>query len=232
MIHPTLSLTGSHLRTYQKIFRHPLAHNLNWHDVRALLERLGEVTDEANGNLRVSRNGQTQVFQSPRTKEVSSADELMSLRHFLQRSETPPPESPAIPAPWLVVINHHEARIFRTVMHGAVPRQILPLRPEDHFRASAAAREFSRGREKPDPVNFFGPVARALKEAREILIMGSGKGGGSAMEQFVAWVSAHHPELARQIIGTVVVDQHRLTTAQLLAKAMEYYPKHFSRAES
>src|SRR5664279_4491031 len=87
----TASLTGSHLRTYKIIFQHPVSHNLGWHDVHALLRQLGQVEEEPNGNLKVTRNGQILVLHPPRTKDVAEADEVMALRHFLERSETIPP---------------------------------------------------------------------------------------------------------------------------------------------
>jgi hypothetical protein len=81
-------LPGSHLRTYKAIFQHPVSHNLGWHDVHALFRHLGQVQEEPNGNLKVTRNGQTLVLHPPRTKDVADTDELMALRHFLERSET------------------------------------------------------------------------------------------------------------------------------------------------
>ena len=79
----THALSGSHLRTYETIFQHPISHNLEWRAVRALLEHLGQVTEEANGKLKVTRNGQSFVLPPPRTKDVTEASEVMSLRHFL-----------------------------------------------------------------------------------------------------------------------------------------------------
>ena len=219
----SLTVTGPHLRTYEAIFRHPPAHNLTWRDVHALFRQLGEVTEEPNGNFKVTRHGQTLVLHPPRTKDVAEISELVELRHFLERSEKPAPETTGREAHWLVVIDHHEARIFRSEMHGAVPRQILPHAPEDHFRHAHNSKDFSRGREKPEPNSFFEPVAKELKAAAQILVFGSGKGTGSEMEQFIAWVKKHHPELAQRIIGSVVVDEHHLSDAQLLAKAREFY---------
>jgi hypothetical protein len=34
------SLTGSHLRTYERIFQHPISHNLEWRDVHALFREI------------------------------------------------------------------------------------------------------------------------------------------------------------------------------------------------
>lgn len=218
------SLSGSHLRTYETIFRHPLPHNLAWRDVRALLSHLGQVAEEPNGNLKVMRNGQTLVLHPPRTKQVADAAELVELRHFLERSDRPvSPAGGAGETHWLVVIDHHEARIFRSEMRGAVPQQILPHEPAAFFRHTHNSKDFSRGQEKPDPNSFFEPVAKVLQSPGPILVFGGGKGTGSEMEQFITWLKSQHPELARRIIGTVVVDEHHLTGPQLLAQAREFY---------
>ncbi len=218
------SLTGSHLRTYQALLRHPAAHNLHWHDVHALFRHIAAVEEEPNGNLRVTRHGHTLVLHPPRTKEVADMDELMALRHFLLQSETGTPPAPVpVEAHWLLVIDHHEARIYRSEMRGTSPERIRPHAPEDYFRHAHHSKDFSRGQEKPDPNSFFGPVAKALAAASHILIFGCGTGMSSEMDQFHAWLKQHHPELARRIIGTVVVDDHHLTEDQLLAKARAFY---------
>src|SRR5580658_507167 len=151
----TPPLTGSHLRTYRTIFQHPISHNLEWRAVRALLEKLGRVDEEPNGNLKVIRNGQALVLHPPRSKEVAEEHELMALRHFLQRSETAAPEMDQKEAQWVVVIDHREARIYRSASSDAVPQQIRPHVPEDFFRHARNSRDFSRGQEKPDPNSFF-----------------------------------------------------------------------------
>ncbi|HXA15070.1 MAG TPA: hypothetical protein VNW23_08080 [Opitutaceae bacterium] len=219
----TAPLTGSHLRTYNTIFQHPASHNLEWRAVRALFGHLAEVVEQPNGNLKVTRNGQTLVLPPSRTKDVAETDELMALRHFLERSEAAPTGTNGKEAHWLLVIDHHEARLFRSEMYGAVPLQILPHKPEDYFRHAHNSRDFSRGQEKPDPNNFFEPVAKALQATGQILIFGTGTGTSSEMDQFIAWLKLQHPELATRIIGSLVIDEHHLTDGQLLAKAREFY---------
>ncbi len=81
------TLSGSHLRTYERIFQHPISHNLEWRDVRALLGELCQTEEEPNGNVKLTRNGQTFVLRPTSEKDVSEMDEIMSLRHFLKRSE-------------------------------------------------------------------------------------------------------------------------------------------------
>ena len=221
-MNPPSSLTGSHLRTYNTLFQHPAAHNLQWHDVHALFRHLGHVAEEPNGNLKVTRNGQTLILHPPRTKEVAETDELVALRHFLQRSETIPPDSATTEAHWLLVIDHHEARIFRTEMDGTSPKRILPHQPA-HFNHTPNSQQFARGQEKPDPNSFFEPVAQALAAAGPVLLFGHGTGQASEMDQFIAWAKVHHPALAGRIIGSQVVDDHHLNESQLLGKAREFY---------
>jgi hypothetical protein len=219
----TAPLTGSHLRTYNTIFQHPVSHNLEWREVHALLRQLGQVEAEPNGNLKVTRNGQTLILHPPRTKDVAETEELMALRHFLEQSEVATPGAKEKVAHWLVVIDHHEARIYRSAEPGAVPQQIRPHAPEDFFRHAPNSKEFSRGQEKPEPNSFFEPVAGVLNGAGKILIFGTGTGTSSEMDQFTAWLKQHRPELAKRVVGAVVVDEHHLTEAQLLAKAREFY---------
>lgn len=219
---PPTSLSGSHLQTYEAIFRHPAAHNLAWHDVRALFQELGHVAEEPNGNWKVTHNGETLVLRPSRTKDVTDISELLQLRHFLERSENARPVPAATNGLTVVVIDHHAARIFHSDAPGSVAQEILPHPPADHFRHAHNSKDFSRGQEKPDPNSFFEPVARALHDAARILVFGGGKGNASARELFVAWLARHHPALAGRIVGSLVLDEHHVTDAQLLAKAREF----------
>jgi len=218
-------LTGAHLRTYNAIFQHPVSHNLGWRDVHTLLRQLGQVAEEPNGNLKVTRNGQTLVLPAPRSKDVAEADEVLALRRFLERSKTTDTDTAETETHWLLVIDHHEARIFRTEIRGTVPQQILPHEPDDFFRHAQNSMNLSKGKEKPDPNSFFEPVAQALQAPGQILVFGTGTGTSSEMDQFIAWLKIHHPAQAQRITGALVVDEHHLTEKQLLAKAREFYAR-------
>jgi hypothetical protein len=219
------ALSGPQLRTYERIFQHPISHNLGWHDVLAMFRQLGEVGVEANGTMKVTRNGQFIVLRPRPTKDVAEAEEVMALRHFLERTETTTPEAKGAGTDWLVVIDHHQARLFRSVMQGGVPQQILPHEPGRYTRHEHHSRDFSRGKERPDPNNFFEPVAQALAGAGRILVFGTGTGMSSEMDQFTAWIKQHHPELSGRIAGSMVVDENHLIEGQLLGKAREFYAK-------
>jgi len=215
-MNPPSSLSGAHLRTYQTIFQHPISHNLGWHDVHALFRHLGTVEEQANGNFRVTRNGQTLVLPASHQKDISEADDLMKIRHFLEHTEIHARVAQAEATPWLLVINHHEARIFQSLAAGAQPVHIQPphATSEGHGYSGQV-----RGQEKPAEHAFFAPIAAALKEARQVLVFGGGTGGGSESEQFIGWAKIHHADLAGRITGSLVIDEHHLTDTQLLAKA-------------
>jgi hypothetical protein len=219
----TTSLTGSHLRTYQTLVQHPVSHNLKWHDVHALFRQIGEVEEEANGNFRVSRNGRILMLNPPRSKDVETTDELMALRHFIEQSEILSSPMEAKVSRWLLVIDHHEARIYRSADAYTVAQQIRPRAPEEAFNHAHNSKDFARGQEKPDLNSYFEPVAGALAGASQILVFGTGTGSGSEMDQFILWLKHRRPELAKRIVGTMVVDESHLTDAQLLAKARKFY---------
>jgi len=196
------------------------------------MNELGQVEDESNGNLKITRNGQTLILHPKSKKDISEMDDIMSLRHFLQRSETATAGSGPKETHWLLVIDHHEARIFRSEIVDSVPQQILPHAPEEFFRHAHNSKEVSRGQEKPDPNSFFEPIAKVLHATGPILVFGTGTGTSSEMEQFIDWVKEHHPDMHARILGAVCIDEHHLTEGQLLAKAREFYASAASVAKS
>src|SRR5437763_11641418 len=79
-------LISAHQRVYDAIFRHPIARDLDWREMRAMLVALADTTDEPNGNFRVKRNGHTLVLHPPTRKGFSDVQELMKVRLFLTQS--------------------------------------------------------------------------------------------------------------------------------------------------
>jgi hypothetical protein len=212
-------LSGPHRLTYQAIFQHPVSRNLEWRRVYSLLRHIGVVTVEANGHLKVVRNGHVLVLRTSQKKDVSEVSEIMELRHFLQHSGEAPGGAPAARVQWLLVIDHKRARIFRCDLPGSGAEVFRPPAPAAFFRYPAGAKEFSRGKEKPDANTYFGPVGDALKPPGQVLVFGRGTGAGSEMDEFVAWAKERRPILASQIVGAEVVDSQHLTDGEMVAKA-------------
>jgi hypothetical protein len=215
---------GIHQSTYDAVFQHPVARNLQWRDVRSMLTALAQsVQEEHNGNLKFMRNGQTLTVHPPQRKDFSDIQELMRIRQFLEQSGGPPQAAVAEGIHLLVVIDHREARIFKAELHGSVPERITPYDPHGSHRYLHNVDNDSNGQRKPELKAFYEAIARTLSGAEKILIMGSATGSSSAMDHLVADLKRHHPELARRVAGTIVVNEQHMTEDQLLARARAFY---------
>lgn len=214
-------LSGHHRKTYEHLFRHPLPHNLQWREVWSMLGAVsGAVAvEDDKGNVKVARNGQTLLLHRPRGKDLADKKELLQVRHFLERSGVPDAPPAADGTRLLVVIDHREARVYRTDSHGSAPERVTPCDPSDYGRDLHAERDDSDGQRKPERRAFYDAVAKTLHGARQILLFGLGTGASSAMEHLLAELKLHHRPLAERVVGSVAVDEHHLTEDQLLAKA-------------
>lgn len=216
-------LARGHQRTYDAILKHPAPHNLQWRDVRALLLAMADVSIESNGNMKATLDGRTVVVRVGNEKDVGEGDELRALRSFLEQSVTSRTPPRARGENYLVVIDHREARVYRTEFRGAAPERIVPLDRGQAGRYLHYVQDDSNGQRRPELRSFYQAVAASLEDADAILIFGGGTGASSAMDQLVHELKDHHPALAERIIGAVVVDEHHQTEGQLLAKARAYY---------
>jgi hypothetical protein len=76
-------IDGHHRATVQKIFNHPVSHNIQWHDVLSLLEQVGEVTEGHDGRYTVRLGTETETFDTPRGHDVSE-QQVVDLRRMLK----------------------------------------------------------------------------------------------------------------------------------------------------
>ena len=217
-------LKGRHQHTYEAIFRHPAAHNLEWHEVRSLLAALGDVADGHNGTVQVTRNGQTVTLHAPKHKDIATVEDLLTIRHFLAQSGEPArPPAVAPGAQLLVVIDHHEAKIYHSESRGSVPQQLVPDDPHGFGRHLRTHTEETNGKRQPERKSFYEAIAATLRGADRILIFGSGTGESSAMAQLLADLKHNHRDVAERVVGSIVIDAHHQTENQLLAQAREFF---------
>jgi hypothetical protein len=125
----------------------------------------------------------------------------------------------------LVVIDHREARVYKTEVHGTVPQRITPYDPGGHGRYLHNVQDDANGQRRPDRRSFYDTIAKTLEGAGQILVFGGGTGASSAMDELFAQLKLHHGEVAKRVIGSVVLDETHLTENQLLAKARDFYAK-------
>ena len=134
--------------------------------------------------------------------------------------------APAAGLHLLVVIDHQEARVYRTEVQGAVPERIAPYDPHGHGRHLHSAHEWTDGQRPAERKSYYEAVAKTLLGAEQILLFGSGTGRSSAMEQLLADLKDHHPAVSEKVVGSVVVDAHHTTENELLAQARAFYAEY------
>lgn len=219
----TLPLSHAHRHTYEAILGHPTPHNLHWRDVRSLLGAIGEVVEEPNGHIKVKRNGQTLVLHATGHKDLSTVDQIKQIRQFLERSGEDGTPVKERGVHLLVVIDHRQARVYRSELRGSVPQKLVPYDPDGSGRHLHYVENDSNGQRRPERRSYYDAIAKSLHGAEGVLVFGGGKGAGSAMDQLIAELKSHHKDIAAKVVGSVVVDEHHSTEDQLLAKAREFY---------
>jgi len=80
---PTGKLDSEHRDTVEKIFSHPSSGNIEWRQVKSLLQAVGTVTEQRNGKLKVTLGDETEVMQPPRGKDIDQ-QMIVDLRRMLR----------------------------------------------------------------------------------------------------------------------------------------------------
>jgi hypothetical protein len=78
-----------HRDTIAKLFAHPGGGNVEWREVRSLLDEVGTVTQHHNGKLEVTVGDETEVFDPPRGKDVDE-QMVVDLRRMLRNAGLAP----------------------------------------------------------------------------------------------------------------------------------------------
>ena len=75
-------LNHKQLDALKRVYAHPVAHNLTWHEVRTLLDAVGEVEEKHNGSWRITIAGQPEVFDPNHGKDLT-VEQVIDLRRML-----------------------------------------------------------------------------------------------------------------------------------------------------
>lgn len=75
-------LNHKQLTVLRKVFAHPVAHNLTWHEVHTLLDAVGELVEEHNGSWKVTIGGQPEVYRPNHGKDLNT-QQVLDLRRSL-----------------------------------------------------------------------------------------------------------------------------------------------------
>ena len=87
-----MTLSSHHRATIEKILNHPASGNVEWHQVLSTLEAIGEVTEEHNGNVKVTIGPETEVLHRPHGKDVDE-QMIVDLRRLLTQAGYGEPEA-------------------------------------------------------------------------------------------------------------------------------------------
>ena len=82
-------LNNHHRDTLEKILAHPASANIEWREVRSLLEAVGTVTEEHNGKVKVTLGSETEVLLPPRDKDIDK-QMIVDLRRMLRNAGLAP----------------------------------------------------------------------------------------------------------------------------------------------
>lgn len=221
--HP--SLTGSHRRTLQAIFRHPLAHNVEWRDVVGLIGEIGEAEEKHNGEFVFEVAGKRLELRKPHNKDLNG-DQVIELRHFLGQAGVSPegssqPAAHARPAgpSLLIVVDNHETKIFHLDVTSADASEHV-IRPYDphHFLHHLAHKPQSRepGQRAPEDPAYYEKIAEAVALAAKIVVVGHGTGKSNAAHHLTQYLQSHHHETYSRIVRQITADLSSITKPQLL----------------
>ena len=76
-------LDGRHRDTLRRIFEHPTSHNIEWHEVRSLLEAVGTVTVHHDGKVAVTVGSEREFLEPPAGKDIDD-QMVVDLRRMLR----------------------------------------------------------------------------------------------------------------------------------------------------
>ncbi len=232
----TVHLSTKDHHILERIFQHPTSHNLEWHDVIALIDHLGTVEEKENGHLTFIVNGVSEGFHRSREKDVSEVEQVLDIRRFLERAGIGKNGAMAtevidsIPKlRLLVVTNQQETLIFRAEGKDSVPERLHPYDPRGVLHHLDHTRGGDIESRAPENLIYYQQIAAALAGAEEILLMGNGTGGSSGMKHLQDFLATHHPEIANRIVGDLTLDLEALTEGQLLQEARAFFMRREGR---
>lgn len=225
------TLPKAALATLDAIYRHPLAHNLEWADVVALFERLGSVEQKSNNEVAFTIGGEHRLVRKPHTKDLTTS-EVMEFRHVLTQHGWSPHKGSAGPVgsavashpadtsdDVLVVMEHHQARLYHLDVRSRDPAEAV-IRPYDphHFIHHLAHKDQSRerGQRAPEDPGFYRRIAEAIARCGRVVVIGHGTGHSDAAHHLIEHLKLHCPETYKRVAREVTADLSSVTEPQLL----------------
>jgi hypothetical protein len=86
-------LNNHHRDTVEKIFSHPASGNVEWRQVRSLLDAIGTTVEEHDGKVKVTVGPETEVLHPPHGKDIDK-QMVVDLRRMLKGAGLAPSGAP------------------------------------------------------------------------------------------------------------------------------------------
>ena len=216
-------LTVAERRVLDRIFQHPLSHNLSWREIVELFEAVGEFEHSHNGNLVLKLGTNHMAFETAHAKDLS-ANDVMALRHLLSRAGWTPSAMPAKPLPPVgtaiaIVIDHAGARIYELLVDGArhTPNET------HHLHHSIDRKQHDADREETFPTDhrFFDAIAEDVPGVARIVVVSHGKGQSNEGHHLLEYMEKHHRTVHDRIVSVIAADLPHTTAKQQLQLARD-----------
>ncbi|MCJ2139340.1 hypothetical protein [Methylobacterium sp. E-066] len=125
----------------------------------------------------------------------------------------------------LIVVDHHEARIYRLdpgTVGETTDTTLKPYDPHGHIHHLAHKEGGNyRGQRAPEDMAFYDGIIASVRDAPRIAIVGHGTGKSSAMSVLSRRLGEHHHQTQGRVVATATVDLSAATDGQLLALGRE-----------
>ena len=230
----SIHLNGHHRKVLASIFRHPSSHNVEWHDVLSLLNHLGTVSERHGGGYDIAIGADHLALGRPHGHDLGG-DDLRHLRSFLTTAglsaaslttaELAQAQVDRVDGQCIVLIDHHEARLFGLGGKDTDPSVPIVIQPED-ADGSRRRIEHKQGNADHDGGHaseedaYYEQICTKLGEARHIVILSDGKGRSSAGAYLIAYLQRHHAAIAERIVANERVDIAHLSAGEIVATGL------------
>jgi hypothetical protein len=77
-----IHLNNHHRGTLEKIFQHPVNHNVEWNDALSLLDAVATVEEKHDGKFSVTLGELSETIERPKEKDLG-VEEVLDLRRLL-----------------------------------------------------------------------------------------------------------------------------------------------------
>jgi hypothetical protein len=127
----------------------------------------------------------------------------------------------------VVAVMRDEAKIWTSgVEPGVMPESLhAPSEKARHHHVREAQHHHGHDTDHRSSI-FYGSISESVGAAREILVVGHGKGKSNEMANLVEYWERKRPEIASKVVGEIESDLESLTSDQVLALVRDWFEQH------